>query len=135
MPAKRFTNVDQFTSDNVKFAGASAAGDVSENTNANIDYTCPFDLCITGAVLLVNGGKFGDKCCLQVVHPVAGVVDEFATDWAVASDQQKQFELALTYPANIPSGVKLRLLYKATSAEGTRNVAINYLNHRVLQQE
>jgi hypothetical protein len=135
MTAKRFTHTDQFTSDNVQFAGASASGDAAENTETNVDYTCPFDLCITGAVLLVNGGKFGDKCSLQVVHPSYGVVNEFATDWAIASDQQKQFELALTYPANIPSGVKLRLLYKATSEAGTRNVAINYLNHKVLQQE
>lgn len=135
MPAKRFTHIDQFTSDAVQFAGSSATGDALENANSNIDYTCPFDLCITGAVLLVKDGKFGDKCCLQVVHPVAGVINEFATDWAIASDQQKQFELALTYPANIPSGLSLRLLYKATSEAGTRKVAINYLNHKVLQQE
>lgn len=135
MPAKRFIHVDQFTSDNVLFAGASAIGDALENANTNIDYVCPFDLCITGAVLLVKDGKFGDKCCLQVVHPVAGVISEFATDWAIASDQQKQFELVLSYPANIPSGLTLRLQYKATSEAGTRKVAINYLNHKVLQQE
>jgi hypothetical protein len=135
MVAKRFTHTDQFTSDNVQFAGSSAFGDAPENTNTNVDYTCPFDLCITGAVLLVKGGKFGDKCCLQVVHPTYGVVNEFATDWAIASDIQKQFELDLKYPANLAAGLKLRIYYKATSETGTRNVAINYLNHKVLQQE
>lgn len=135
MVSKRFIHIDQFNSDAVQFAGASATGDAAENTNTNVDYTCPFDLCITGAVLLVKDGKFGDKCCLQVVHPTAGVVNEFATDWAIASDTQKQFELALNYPANLPTGLKLRLLYKATSEAGTRKVAVNYLNHKVLQQE
>ena len=135
MVSKRFIHVDQFNSDAVQFAGAAACGDAAENTNTSVDYTCPFDLCITGAVLLVKDGKFGDKCCLQVVHPTYGVINEFATDWAIASDTQKQFELALNYPANLPTGLKLRLLYKATSEAGTRKVAVNYLNHKVLQQE
>jgi hypothetical protein len=135
MVSKRFIHVDQFNSDAVQFAGASATGDAAENTNTNIDYTCPYDLCITGAVMLVKGGVFGDKCSLQVVHPTYGVLNEFATDWAIAEDTQKQFELALEYPANLPTGLKIRLVYKANATAGTRKVAMNYLLHKVLAQE
>lgn len=135
MTAKRFTHVSQFTSDNVLFAGTGKMGDAAENSNTNIDCTCPYDLCITGAVMLVKGGAFGDKCSLQVVHPVAGVLSEFVTDWGVSEDAQKQFELQLDYPANLPAGLIIRLVYKADANAGTRKVTMNYLLHKVLQQE
>jgi hypothetical protein len=134
MTAKRFTNVDQFTSDNVAFAGGSAAGDAVANETKNIDYTVPVDLCLTGAVVIVHGAKVDDKVSLQVVHPSLGVLNEFVTDWYMADDQSEQFALQLNYPANVPAGLYIRAVYKATSEVGTRKARINYLLHKVVEQ-
>lgn len=134
MPAKRFTHTSQFTSDAVKFVGASAAGDAVADETKNIDYTAPYDLCITGAVVVVKGGNINDKVCIQVVHPQAGVLDEFVTDWYMTEDRNHQFAIDLDYPANIPAGLIIRAVYKAGAAAGTRNVRINYFLHKVIEQ-
>lgn len=136
MVAKRFTHVDQFNSDAVKFAGASASADVVAGENKNIDYTAPFDLLVTGAVVIVKGAKIDDKVSLQVAHPQAGVLETFVTDWFMSDDQSEQFALQLNYPANIPAGLIIRALYKAADGLiGTRQVRVNYLLHKVIQQE
>jgi len=135
MAAKRFIHVDQFTSDALKFAGLSATG-AALGAVTNIDKSLGFDVALTGAVLLVKGGRFGDRVSLQVVHPAAGVLEEFVTDWYVTEDAQKQFEIQLNYPANVPTGLILRVVYKAdVDLDVARNVAINYITHRVIQQE
>ncbi|TXH10650.1 MAG: hypothetical protein E6R04_04775 [Spirochaetes bacterium] len=134
MVAKRFTNVDQFTSDNVAFAGAAASGDAVASETKNVDYSVPFDACLTGAVVIVQGAKIDDKVSLQVVHPTYGVLNEFVTDWFMADDQSEQFALQLNYPANVPAGLTIRAVYKATADEGTRKVRINYFLHKVVEQ-
>lgn len=134
MPAKRFTHTNQFTSDAVKFAGASASDDAVADETKTIDYTVPYDLCITGAAVVVKGGSIDDKVCLQVVHPQAGVLDEFVTDWYMNEDRNHQFTIDLDYPANIPAGLIIRAVYKANSQAGTRNVRINYFLHKVIEQ-
>lgn len=134
MPAKRFTHTSQFTSDAVKFSGASAAGDAVADETKNIDYAVPYDLCITGALVLVKGGNINDKVCLQIVHPQAGVLDEFVADWYMNEDRNDQFSIDLSYPANIPAGLIIRAVYKASSAAGTRDVRINYFLHKVIEQ-
>lgn len=134
MTAKRFTHIDQFTSDAVKFAGKSAAGDAVASETKNIDLTVPFDLVLTGAVLIVNGAKIDDKACLQIVHPQAGVLDEFVSDWYMSESSDQQLALELTYPANLPAGLIIRLVYKASATDGTRKARANYFLHKVMEQ-
>ena len=132
--AKRFTHIDQFTSDNVNFAGKSATGTAAAGETVNIDYTLTFNACMTGATLIVKGGKQNDKVTLQVVHPLYGVVNEFITDWAVAEDQNTQFTMSIDYPANLPAGLTLRTVYKAQAGLiGSREVSINYFLHKVME--
>lgn len=134
MTAKRFINIEQFTSDNVQFAGLSAYGQVNASETKNIDLSAPFDLCLTGAVVIVKNAKVEDKVSLQIVHPNGTVLNEFVTNWYLAEDQQEQFALSLNYPANIPQGLILRVKYIATSGIIVRDVMINYLTHRVMEQ-
>jgi hypothetical protein len=131
--SKRFTHIDQFTSDAVKFAGAAAGGDAVAGQTVNIDYVAPFDLVITGAVVIVKNAKIDDLVSLQVVHPQAGVLDTFVTDWYVSETSDEQFALQLNYPANIPAGLILRAVYKANGTLATRQVRINYLLHKVIE--
>lgn len=128
----RFTHVDQFNSDAVQFAAAGVSSSATASETKDIDYTVPYDLCITGAVMLVKGAKFQDIVSLKVVHPVYGVINTFVTGWYIAEDSQKQFELQLNYPANLPAGLVVRATYVATAEEGTRQIAINYLLHKVM---
>lgn len=133
---KRFISVDQFNSDVVLFAGKSAIGTAAAGDTVNIDYTLDFDALLTGATLIVKGGKSEDKASLQIVHPSAGVLNEFVTDWYIAEDQDSQFSLDLNYPANLASGLIVRLVYKAKSGlTGTRTIRINYMLHKVLQTQ
>lgn len=134
MPAKRFTHIDQFNSDAVKFAGAAASGDVLALETKNVDYTVPFDVVLTGAVVIVKNASIDDKISLHVAHPVAGIMETFVTDWFMAEDDNQQFALQLNYPANIPAGLIIRAVYKADGVQLTRQVRINYLLHRVIEQ-
>ena len=119
-------------SSDIMFAGAGVYGEAEESQTVNIDYTVPYDLCLTGAVLMVKGAKFEDTVSLKVVHPVAGVLATFVNGWFVVEDSQKQFELELSYPANIAAGLIIRATYAATAEVGLRDVAINYMLHKVL---
>lgn len=133
---KRFTHVQQLTSDNVNFAGKSALGTATAGDTVNIDYTLPFDVCLTGATLIVKGGKTLDTVSLQVVHPQAGVLSEFITDWYIAEDQDVQFTMDISYPANLSTGLIIRAVYKAAvGLTGTRTVRINYILHKVIEQQ
>lgn len=135
MASKRFIHIDQFTSDSVKFDGRGVSADAIENETKNVDLTLPHDVCITGSILIVVGGKVGDKVSLQVLHSSGIVVDQFVTDWFIAPDQAKQNEFQLNYPANVPSGFILRAVYTSTAEAGVRTVMINHVLHKVLVQE
>lgn len=128
----RFTSVKQFTSDNVKLRGQSSYGEAVANDTKNIDFDLSFTACLTGAQLIVKGGKIEDKISLQIVHPLAGVLSEFITDWFISEDSQRQFMLDIPFPANLPSGLKIRAVYKATEEEGTRDILINWHLYEVI---
>lgn len=134
MPAKRFTHNEQFTSDNVAFAGKSISGVAVASEIKAVDLLLTADHCLTGCLVLVHGAKIGDTTSLQIVHPTYGVVNTFATDWFMSSDRENQFILDLSYPANLAAGLTIRALYKATAEAGSRTIMINYLLHRVVEQ-
>lgn len=135
MAAKRFTHIQQFTSDNVNFAGAGIRDTATSGQTKNVDYTVPFDVCLTGAVLIVVSAQNGDKATLQIIHPNGStILNEFITDWGIATDQQFQFSLDLSYPANIASGLIIRVMYEAAGILGTRTIMCNYFLHKVIEQ-
>jgi hypothetical protein len=124
--------VSDFQSDCVNFNGMSSSGSAIENQTIASDITMTDVHLLTGGNLLVKGGKFGDKIKLQVVHPTAGVVGQYVTDYGVQSDNEFQFALELTYPAKIETGLKLRLTYVSTAEVGTRQFCINYSLHKII---
>jgi len=105
----------------------------SANTTTNLDLELTDDCLLTGGTVGVEGGVFGDTLSIQVVHPIAGVVAQFITDWHVLSDVQKQMDLTNVYPAKIPAGLKLRLVYTSTNLTTGGKVAVNYILHKVLR--
>ena len=123
---------EEFQSDQVNFNGQSVFGACEENQSVSTDLTMMDDHLLTGGNFIVKGGKFGDKVTLQVIHPVAGVVGQYVTHFGIKSDVQDQFNLSLTYPAKIFTGLKLRVLYISTGEVGIREFCINYYLHKVL---
>jgi hypothetical protein len=126
------TKVSDFQSDCLNFNGQSSSGVAAENQIITSDLAMVDDHLLTGGNFLVKGGKFGDKIKLQVVHPTAGVVGQYVTDYGVQSDNEFQFSLELTYPAKIAAGLKLRVSYTSTSEVGSRQFCINYSLHKIL---
>jgi hypothetical protein len=126
------THKSQFNSSNVNFNGLSCFGSCAPSATATADLSLADDHFITGGIFIVKNGKFGDKVSLQVVHPTLGVVNQFVTDYGIIGDSQLQFTMDEDYPAKIPAGLKLRILYVATSELLTREFCLNYTLHKVL---
>ena len=122
----------QFQADWLKFDGKSAYAEAQSSEEKNSDLVLTDDVLLTGGYVCVQGGKFGDKICLQVVHPQAGVLDQFVSDYYIKSDSESQFSIDLDYPAKLPAGLIVRAVYKSNNNEGLRRIAVNYFLHKVL---
>lgn len=125
--------VIDFEKGKLNFAGKSCIGTSLASEITNIDITLTEDHLLTGGILIVKGGMMLDKISLQVVHPTAGILNEFVTQYRVIQDSNRQFELMLPYPAKLFAGLILRCKYESSSEPSTRTIAINYLLHKVLQ--
>jgi hypothetical protein len=112
--------------------GESIVTDITIPVETHIDLLLTDDVLFTGGVLLVKGGHFEDKMSMQIVHPTYGVVNEFVTDFRIAEDTQKQFEMKNEYPAKLPAGLTLRIKYVPAPIVGVRDIAGNFILHKVL---
>jgi hypothetical protein len=129
--------VSDFTSASLNFDGIGVSGscavvDETLPLPVNIDLALTDDVLLIGGILLVKWGQFNDKVCMQVVHPIAGVLNQYVTDYHIIEDSQKQFEILNVYPAKIPAGCILRVVYTPCNIVGNRNIAINYNLHKVM---
>lgn len=126
-------NVSEFEKTKLNKDAHGVATTVTAGTTANLDYTIADDMLISGGhSLLVRGGHQGDTISFQVVHPVAGVLLQFVTDWYVNPDVTAQQVPTSNYPAKLSTGLILRLVYTST---GTSDVwvASNYNLEKVLE--
>jgi hypothetical protein len=129
--------VKEFEKSKVSLSGQSAYGectvtDITILTPVNIDLTLVDDFLLTGGTLIVKGGHMEDMVYMQVIHPLYGVVDEFISGFRILADSQKQFELSSPYPAKLPTGLILRVKYVPFAWIGIRDIAINYMLHKIL---
>lgn len=124
--------VSDFEKSKLTFDGKSVQASAVASEVKTLDLVLTDDMLITGGVLKVKGAKFFDTATLQIVHPIAGVVNQFVTDYGMSEDTQLQIQLEIPYPAKLFSGLSIRLVYKATADLGTRSIVINYKLHRVL---
>lgn len=124
-------NISEFEASklNANFQGIS--GICIAGQSLNLDLTMTEDHLITGVQLLAKGSNFGDRITLQVVHPVYGVVNQFASDWQVCSDSEIKLDKEVIYPAKLFTGLILRVLYVSTGSIPVQ-VLVNYDLHKVL---
>lgn len=133
-------NVEAFDNKAVMFNAKGISSDVSAGTTANIDLKITGDHLLTGAILLTNNSNFGDYISFQVVDVdnimglgVNMVLKQFVTNWYMLSDQQKQIDFSINYPAKLIDGLYIRLVYTSTSQDVSPKVSINYMLHTVLE--
>lgn len=90
------------------------------------DFILAEDRFITGGLYHVEGSNFGDRLDFDVVHPLAGVIDNHVSNWYVWDGPTKLD----TYPAKLTAGLILRLTYtNIGSSEAT--VLVNLILHKV----
>jgi hypothetical protein len=105
--------------------------------STNFDYKFIDDHLLTGIEYIVSGSNWGDSMTLQIVDkdgifaPAGTILNQFATNWYLSSIAIIKDEIRSCYPAKIPTGLYLRLIYNST---GTTNVnfAINLEIHKVM---
>lgn len=130
-------NINDFVSSALNFYGVGLTATPTIQTTTNIDYVVPFDILITGAVLMVKNVTFGDNITFQVVDvngilaPANTVLNQFVTNWYLVEDSEKQFEFQVNYPAKIYEGLILRVIYTSTG-ETPPELAVNYILHKIL---
>jgi hypothetical protein len=136
-------SVSDFNSGNLQFAAQGVLGSVPTGTTGHIDMEVPATSLIDGVVFMSNGATFGDTASLQIVDvngitgaPPGYVLGQYATNWIVGSDANggNTVNLQTPYPAKIPGGLYLRIVYTSTAAAGGPpvGVAINYRLHKCL---
>lgn len=126
------TSTDDLQSNQVTFNGQGVFATCIQNETKNVDLTLTDVNFLTGGELIVKGAKADDKICLQVIHPVAGVLNQFVTDFRMRTDSENQSGFNLPYTAKLPAGLIIRAVYKATSEVGERKISINYMLHKII---
>ena len=84
---------------------ARLTGCFSCTNSATVDYTLTEARLLDGASYVYEG-SIGAKITLQVVHPQAGVVDEFVTDYYLLPH-----ETIRLYKAKLSAGLTIRLIF------------------------
>jgi hypothetical protein len=83
---------------------------------------------VDGGIIVTKDANPGDYCSFQVVHPTYGVVETYVPKWFVTPGTGQQ--LIQVYPASIPAGITLRVVY-TNSGSSDVGVGVNYRLHRV----
>lgn len=120
--------LSDMTADKLKFRGKGISFTALAGQTTSYDYKLTQARLIDGTQLILKDHANGDSIKFQVVdvdnilgYGAGTVLDEFATDWYVASDKQDQGETRLPYSAEIVANLYIRLVYVST---GGTNVSV-----------
>jgi hypothetical protein len=129
-------NISQFDKTLLNKCAQGVLGAAAPNTTTNFDLTLSDDMIIAGGhALLVQGATWGDYCEFQVILPVGlggGVANEFIQSWYMDPSVIQQPLPPSNYPAKIPAGFTLRVVYHSVAPVTGANLAINYNLEKVL---
>lgn len=118
-------NINDFDKTKLNFNGMKVGATVAADSTQNLDLTLTDDHLISGASVTLYGNCADDEVKFQVLMGstvVASYIDWFAKD----------MDKTLEYPAKIPAGLTLRVVYKNTCPSESVKVRINYHLHKVL---
>lgn len=118
-------STSEMTKANLNFNGQKMMGTVLPGTTQNIDLTLTEDHLLTGATLILTNASSDDEVKFQIVMGTT-VVNQFI-DW-YAKDLDKD----IGYPAKIPAGLIIRVVYKNTNTTNSVKVRVNLNLHKIL---
>jgi hypothetical protein len=125
-------NRDEYSKYKLEVANLGVKGTCVGTTTSNIDYTLADDMLLVGIQFGVSAADDDDTVDLQVVHPVSGVLKQFVTDWNVFETVQIQMDAESIFPAKVPAGLIIRLVYHCNSEATTTKVKVNLKLHKIL---
>lgn len=124
--------------DKVKFRGVGVAFTATAGTTTNGDHKFTEGRLVDGVQIIVKDHAFGDSLKLQIVdvdnmlgYGAGVVLDEFASNWYVATDQQSQGIVRLPYSAEVIANLYVRIVYNSTGATNV-SVRVNLFAHKYL---
>jgi hypothetical protein len=91
----------------------------------SVDYNFTEFRYVTGAEYFRKNGNFEDRLHFQMVHPLLGVVDQFATSIHL----QKDYGFYQFYRANVPAGLIARAVYFNNGTEEAK-FCFNLITHK-----
>ncbi len=118
-------NVKDFEKTKLSFNGQKVHATCPAGQSINLDLVMTDDHLLTGAAVSLTNNIESDCIKFQVVHPTYGVVNQFI-DWYA-----REFDKDLSYPAKLPAGLTLRVVYTSTGALPVE-VYINHILHKVM---
>jgi hypothetical protein len=125
-------NLTDFEKSKLNKDAKGVAATMTAGQSTSLDLTITDDVLMAGGTsVLVRGAAQGDKMDFQVVHPVAGVLVQFVTDWYVNPDSTLQQTPPSNYPAKLLTGLILRIIYHSVG-ETDVWLAVNYNREKVL---
>lgn len=113
-----------------RFRGtATAWTECLPNTTTNMDITpsATEDRFVDGGIIIHKDTNPGDHVSFKVVHPTYGVVETYVPSWLLPPGVGS--ESILVYPARIPAGIILRVVYTNTGSTSAY-CGVNYRLHR-----
>ena len=81
------------------------------NSETSSDYILEAERLLDGIKYKISDLGFSDSITLQIVHPLAGVINEFGSEWPASKE-----ETIRLFKAKLPAGLIIRVTYKNTTA-------------------
>lgn len=94
---------------NFRFRGDATSWTTCSPGSTNIDLSIAEERYVDGGTIVVKDANPGDYCVFQVVHPQAGVVEQFVNKWFVIPGTG-EMKVAV-YRAKVPAGLSIRIIY------------------------
>jgi len=129
---KAFANTD-----GLKFRGTGIAATITKDTSQNVDYKLTEDRYLNGVEIFLKNQEWADTIKLQIVdvdnilgYGAGLVLDEFGTDWNIATDTERQGPYILPYPALVVKDLYIRVVYTSTGATTDVDFKCNLFLHK-----
>src|SRR5574343_943736 len=106
-------NVYDYQKSKLNKDAKGASTTITAGQTATLDLTLTDDSLITGGNLICVGQAQGDYCHLQVTMGET-VLSQYVTDWFIDPNSSSQKTPIVYYPAKLPAGLTLRLVYVST---------------------
>lgn len=125
-------NLNDFEKTKLNKDARGIQGTAIAGTTTSFDLTLTDDTVMAGGnAFLAKGAVAGDCVSFQIIHPIVGILNQFITDWYLNPDSTAQAVPTSNYPAKLPAGLILRVVYTSVGSSDVW-VAINYNKEKVL---